>query len=372
MFDYVTLKVIWWAIMSLIVIIYAITGGADIGVGFLLSIIGKNDNDRRAILSTIGPTWEGNQVWLITLGAGTFAIWPIAYATIFSSMYLAFMLVLFMLILRPPGFDYRDKIPFGLWRKIWDIALSIVGVGLAFCFGLVIGNFFTGIPFYFDADLRTIYTGDFVMFFSVCAILFGLVSVFLLNVQGALFLQYKLPDTFYNATSKAIKLCAIAYMILFISAGFYLWTMPGYVIKSIPDLNTVFTVTEKIVDQQAHGWFINYLHYAWLWIFPSLAIIGSIVTIFLTQLKKTIAALAVHSMVIVCTILTAAAALFPFIMPSNSVYNHSLTIWDVASSKLTLEWSLFAVIIFLPIILLYTSWVYKVTRGKVEIQNDSY
>lgn len=372
MFDYATLKVIWWGLMSLIVIAYAITGGADIGVNLLLPIIGKNDDERRTILSTIGPTWEGNQVWLITLGAGAFAIWPVAYATIFSSMYLAFMLVLFLLILRPPGFDYRDKLNFAVWRRIWDVALFSTGIGLAFCFGLVVGNFFTGIPFHFDEDLRATYTGHFITLFSPCAILFGIVSVCLLSVQGALFLQYKLPEKFYNATNKVIKFFCIGYVVFFIVTGFYLLSMPGYIVKTIPDLSTIFIVTEKIVEQKIGGWFTNYMLYKWLWFFPIFALVGCILTIHLAQQKKDVKALIIHSLVIACTVLTAAIALFPFVMPSSSVYNHGLTIWDIASSKLTLEWALFAVIIFLPIILLYTGWVYKVTRGKVMSQNDNY
>lgn len=372
MFEYVTLKIIWWGIMAVVVMAYAITGGIDIGVNFLLPIIGKNEQERATMLSAIGPTWEGNQVWLITLGAGAFAIWPVAYATIFSSMYLAFMLVLVMLILRPPGFDYRDKINSNLWLKVWDSALFTIGLGLAFCFGLVIGNFFTGIPFHFNEDLHVIYTGGFLNLFSICSILFGLVSICLLSVQGAVYLQYKLPDEFYSVTNKAIKIFGAGFIITFIIAGFYLLNVPGYVIKTIPDVNTVFIATEKIVEQQQQAWFANYAIYKILWVFPILAVLGCILTCYLSTIKKTVTAIFVHSCVIICVVLTAASALFPFIMPSNSTYNHSLTIWDVVSSKLTLQWALIAIIVFLPIILLYTGWVYRVMRGKVVLKNDAY
>lgn len=372
MIDYMTLKFIWWCIIGGLVIAFAITGGMDIGVNCLLLVIGKNDNDRRLILNSIGPTWEGNQVWLITLGAGLFAIWPIAYATIFSCMYFAFMLVLLMLILRPPGFDYRNKIDSNIWRKIWDFSLFIGSLILALSFGLVIGNLFAGLPFHFDNDFHQIYSGDFLTMLSPCAIIFAIVSFCAMCLQGALFLQYKLPDELADSSKLMARMLGLGFIISFICAGAYLtFISTGYQIINIADLNTRLVVTNKIV-QPVLGWLNNYKQHKILWILPAFSILSTCAAIALSNKNKPLKALFINSFGFCCCLLTFAFALFPFIMPSTFAPNHSLTIWDVSSSPLTLLWSLLTVIVLLPIILLYTAWVYRVMRGQVKISKDSY
>ncbi len=368
-----TLKVIWWALMGVLIIAFAITGGIDIGANILLPIVAKSDDDRRLVLNSIGPTWEGNQVWLITIGAGLFAIWPIAYATIFSSMYYAFLLVLIMLILRPPGFDYRAKIDSHAWRKMWDLALFTSSLILAVSFGVVVGNLFTGLPFQFTNGLHVIYNGDFLTLFTPYAILFGIVSLCLLVTQGSLYLQYKLEDRLALNARLMTKIFGFGFIASFIVAGIYTGLyLPGYRIVSIGDVNTSLLVTHKIVQPFLSGWVENFVTYQILWLFPFFALIFARVAIKLSQEKYPLAGLFVNSLAIVCTVATAAFSLFPFVLPSRTNPNHSLTLWDVCSSKLTLEWSLLMVVIFLPIILAYTTWVYRVMRGKVRITKESY
>ncbi len=373
MIDYVTLKIIWWGIFGFLVIAFMITGGMDIGVNFLLPIIGTNDNERRLIINSIGPTWEGNQVWLITLGAGLFAIWPIAYGTIFSSMYLAFMLVLFMLILRPPGIDYRGKINSHLWRSIWDAALFSSGVILALGFGAVVGNLFTGLPFSFDADLRVTYEGTLITIFSPCALLFAVVNLCMLGMQGALYLQYKLEGDLAIRAKLMVKIFSIGFVVTGIFAGIAvaLW-VPGYEIVEIANLNSDLVVTDKIVRSVLSGWAQNYANNRWLWIFPAMTLVAIRVAVWFSHKEKPATALFINSLGIATATITVGSALFPFVIPSNSNPDHSLTIWDVCSSALTLEWALIATIVFVPIILLYTSWVYRVMRGKVTLRPESY
>lgn len=372
MIEYETLKVIWWGIMCFITIAFAITGGIDIGVNFLLPIIGKTDSQKRMIMNSIGPTWEGNQVWLITLGAGLFAIWPSAYATSFSSLYFALMLVVLVLILRPPGYDYRSKIEAKIWRNTWDFCLFISSVVLSIVFGVAIGNLFIGIPFYFDANLNSIYTGSFLTLLSPQAIIFGLVSFFMCTLQGALFLQCKLEDDLAIRAKKIVGLAGIGFIVTFIAGGAIAIKMNGYKILSIPDLNTGFLATKKVVETVAAGWLHNYTNNHLLWLMPIIVIIATRVSMRLSKHDKPAMALFINSIGIVFTVLTAATALFPFIVPSSLVPNHGLTIWDACSSHLTLEWALYATITILPIVLLYTTWVYRVMRGKVQLQHESY
>lgn len=373
MIDYVTLKLIWWGIFGFLITAFMITGGMDIGVGFLLPVIGKNDNDRRLILNAIGPTWEGNQVWLITLGAGLFAIWPIAYATIFSCMYLAFVLVLVMLILRPPGIDYRSKINSNTWRSIWDVTLFTSNLVLALGFGLVVGNLFTGLPFYFDQDMRIIYQGDFLSIISPCALLFAVVTLCMLGLQGALYLQYKLDESMQDVIKLMVKIFGIGFIVTSIFAGIsvVLW-VPGYEIISIPDINTGISVIDKTVQPLLSGWAQNYAGHKWLWIFPIFALIFTRVAMKYSSFNKNATALFVNSAGIACATTTVGVALFPFIIPSNIFPSNSLTIWDVCSSALTLQWSFVVTLLLLPLILFYTIWVYRVMRGKVKLEENSY
>ena len=161
MFDYETLRLLWWALLGILLIGFAVMDGFDLGVAALLPIVGRTAEERRIVINTIGPVWEGNQVWLV-LGAGAiFAAWPALYAMAFSSFYLAMLLVLLALILRPVGFTFRGKIDDPRWRHVWDTALVVSGVVPALVFGLAFGNVLEGVPFNYDADLRLSYTGGF-------------------------------------------------------------------------------------------------------------------------------------------------------------------------------------------------------------------
>lgn len=372
--DYVTLKIIWWCIMGLLMAAFAISGGMDIGSNILLLIVGKSETERRLILNAVGPTWEGNQVWLVTFGAALFAVWPAVYATAFSGLYLALFIVVLMLILRPPGFDYRGKINSQRWRAMWDLSLFSGGVVLALVFGVAVGNLFVGLPFTFDESLRVIYSGGLFDLFTPAPILFGLVSVCILTLQGALFLQNKLDGDLVVAKLKSIiLLLGLIFTVSFILAGIYVCMyLPGYYITTIPDLNSSFSALQKTVVLSQQGWLANYSDYPALWILPVLSVIYVLKAVLCSRMNKPKLGLFINSLAIVGIIATAATALFPFILVSSINPNMSLTIWDAASSYNTLAFTFAAVLILLPIVLLYTAWVYRVMRGKVKLQQDSY
>lgn len=372
MFDYVTLKVIWWALMTTVLIGFAVTGGLDLGVNFLLPIIGRTDEDRRLILNSSGPTWEGNQVWLITFGAGLFAIWPAAYATAFSSMYYAIMLALLVLILRPPGVDYRSKLTSIAWRSTWDYCLFASSLILGLVFGIAVGNLFIGLDFYFTPELNSIYKGSFFSLFEFFPILIGLLSICMFTVQGGLFLQYKLSGELISRAQKVVKISGAIFILGFIYAGVLASRSTGYIILNMPDPNTAFDATKKIVATAPTAWLGNYMAYPWLWALPVTTIIAMKLALVFSSYNKPIRGLLLSSLAIITTILTAGVALFPFIIPSSFDPNHSLTIWDASSSKLTLEWTFWVVVLLLPIVLWYTTWVYRVMRGKTTLHANSY
>lgn len=368
-FDYVTLKIIWWLFITVLLIGFAITGGMDLGVGVLLPFVGKTDDERRLVLNSIGPTWEGNQVWFVTAGGAIFAAWPLVYATAFSSFYFALLLVLLALILRPPGIDYRSKLTAATWRSVWDWSLFFSGVVPALVFGVAIGNLFLGIPFGFDNEMRVENDTGFFSLLSPFALLFGIVSLSMLVVQGGIFLQLKLTG---EASARAKNIATIfggILIIAFVLAG--LWTsygIDGQRLVASPDINTSFAPTEKVVAVAKQLWLHNYLQYSYLWLVPVFAMLSMLLAIFYARLEHPGKAILCSSLGITNIVFTAALALFPFVLPSSSNPDCGLTIWDAVSSHKTLQLMFWAVVIFLPIVLAYTCWVYRVMRGKVTVQ----
>src|SRR5205823_117299 len=202
-FDYATLKVIWWCTVGLILIVFALTDGWDLGIGMLSPFLGKSDLERRVILRAIEPNWEGNQTWLVIAGGVIFAAWPLVYAASFSGMYVAMLLVLFALFFRPVGFKYRNKLKDARWRTAWDWGLFIGGFVPALVFGIAFGNLLQGVPFHFDGDLRTYYTGSFWQLLNPFALLAGVISVALLAMHGAAYVRLRVDGNIQARAGRA-------------------------------------------------------------------------------------------------------------------------------------------------------------------------
>src|SRR5437870_3630562 len=180
MLDYEALRVIWWLLLGALLIGFAIMDGFDLGVGATFRFVGRTDEERRALLESIEPVWDGNQVWFILAGGAVFAAWPLLYAASFSGLYLAMFVLLVALILRPVGFGYRNKSTDAGWRNAWDWALFLGGAVPALLFGVAFGNLFLGLPFHFDELERPVYTGGFLGLLRPFALLAGLVSLSML------------------------------------------------------------------------------------------------------------------------------------------------------------------------------------------------
>ncbi|WP_455207738.1 cytochrome d ubiquinol oxidase subunit II [Kaarinaea lacus] len=368
-FDYETLKIIWWLFVGVLLVGFAITDGFDLGVGTLLPFIGKNDKERRVIINSIGPTWDGNQVWFITAGGAVFAAWPMVYAAAFSGFYVALLLVLFALFFRPVGFDYRSKLDDPRWRKAWDWGLFAGGAVPALVFGVAFGNLLQGVPFQYDDTLRPTYTGSFFALLNPFALLAGIVSLSMLVTHGAIYLQLKTEAVIQQRAQKTVLISGIITLVTFSLAGIWIATgIDGYIITDIPPVNASTNVLAKVVEQQPSGWLNNYGIYPWMTLAPLIAYIGIAAALILSRAGRAGLAFIMSSLGLAGIILTAGFSMFPFIMPSSSDFKSSLTIWDATSSHLTLTLMFWAVLIFLPIILVYTSWVYRVMRGKVTEQ----
>ncbi|WP_334156841.1 cytochrome d ubiquinol oxidase subunit II [Oryzomicrobium sp.] len=365
LFDYLTLKLIWWLLVGVLLIGFAIMDGHDMGVGILLPILGKDDTDRRVMINTVAPHWDGNQVWFITAGGAIFAAWPFVYATAFSGMYWALLLVLFALFFRPVGFEYRSKLPNPGWRRSWDWGLFAGSAVPALVFGVAFGNLFQGVPFHLDETMRSFYTGSFWALLNPFALLCGVVSLSLLALQGATFLAHR-TDGALQARARSAGLVAATVLLLSFSAG-GLWVshLDGYVIRSIPDVGGALNPLMKEVGRETGAWFANYRAHAALWLVPAVAYAGALLAMAGLDLGKTLLAFIASSLSCLAVILTAGVALFPFVLPSSSMPKASLTAWDATSSYVTLNVMLYVALIFTPIVLAYTGWAYRVMAGKV-------
>ena len=366
MLDYTTLKLVWWLLVGVLLVGFAIMDGHDMGVGTLLPFVGKDDTERRVVINTVSPHWDGNQVWFITGGGAIFAAWPLVYATAFSGFYWAMLAVLWALFFRPVGFDYRSKIDNPAWRKTWDWGLFIGGAVPPLIFGVAFGNLFQGVPFSFDDHLVSTYSGSFWALLNPFALLCGIVSTAMITFHGAIYLAHRTQGEIQWRALRAAGFFGGLMLLAFAAAGAWLWmAIPGYVIRSAVDTAALPDPLAKTVVREAGAWFANYRRYPVTMALPVLGFAGVIAAQALARSGRTMAAFWASSGAIVGVIGTAGAALFPFIMPSSLDPNASLTVWDSVSSRMTLNIMLWATLIFMPLIIIYTSWAYRVMGGKV-------
>lgn len=367
MLDYATLRVIWWALLGTLLIGFAILDGFDFGVAGLLKVLGRNNEERLVLLEGIEPTWEGNQVWFILAGGATFAAWPMLYAVSFSGMYMAIALVLLALILRPVGFNFRGKIHDPRWASLWDWVLTGSGFVVMLVAGVAFGNLFLGVPFRFDGDLRMSWHGGFFDLLHPFALLCGLVSLSMLLAHGACWAALKADHTIAVRAVRIARWMTLIFAALYVLAGVWLaYGIPGYAVvgPAITD-----GASNPLYKQVALGgsWFSSYMQYPWFWVAPLLALVSAVGVQTLIS-RRSIAGFVASSLMVGSTIASAGFALFPFLLPSSLDPRSSLTVWDASSSRGTLQLMLLVSAVLLPIVILYTSWVYRVMRGRVTLE----
>jgi len=365
--DYDILRVIWWLFLGVLLIGFAIMDGFDLGVATLLPFVARSDTERRVAINTIGPVWDGNQVWLITGGGAIFAAFPPVYAASFSGFYIAMFLVLATLILRPVGFEFRNKIKDARWRAFWDYALFAGGFVPSLVFGVAFGNILQGVPFRIDSDLRVLYEGSGLFeLLNPFGILCGLVSVAMLTTHGAVYLTLKAEGPVKERAKAYVRIGALVTVALFIVAG--IWTdfvLKGYAITSPIVADGPSNPLLKTVTQARGQWFANFHSYRWMMLAPALAMLGPLAAVVFTAARRAGLAFIASAIGIFGVIATAGVSMFPFLMPSDIMPQASLTVWDATSSHLTLFVMLLATLIFLPIVIAYTGFAFRVMKGPV-------
>ncbi|HIF9234132.1 TPA: cytochrome d ubiquinol oxidase subunit II [Photobacterium damselae] len=366
MFDYEALRFIWWILIGVLCIGFAITDGFDMGVGMLSKVIGKTDTERRVMINSVAPHWDGNQVWLITAGGALFAAWPLVYATVFSGFYLAMILTLAALWLRPLAFDYRSKLAEPKWRDAWDNALFVGSFVPPLIFGVAFGNLLQGVPFELNNLLIPTYKGNLLGLLNPFALLCGVVSVLMILTQGAAYLQMKTTDAVHVRARAVAMKTSIATAVAFIIAGIWAYGLDGYVVTSTMDHFAPSNPLNKQVEVVSGALFLNYAQYPAMWIAPILAVVMPVLTMLASRAERAGFAFLFSSLTLAGVVLTFGFATFPFIMPSSIMPNVSLTIWDATSSELTLKIMTGVAFVMVPIILAYTSWCYYKMFGRLD------
>lgn len=392
---YSIIQLIAWLAVGLILFLTAATICFDFGAGILARFVGKNDYEKRAIINIVAPTWDGNQVWLITAGAGLFAIWPRVYAGSFSGMYFGLLLVLWALFLRPVAFEYRHKVENGKWTNFWDWMLFIGSIVPILVIGVAVGNLFLGLPFQIDPESLRFYYGfskslmpepAFISLLELLTpfpILIGLFAVNLSLLHGSSYCAMRTRGHLYQRFVKIQKTSSIIFIILFAIAGIWLLFIPGYHWELAKNM-TYFSqsidhpLTGGVVTVSKGGWFLNYHQFPWMMIAPLLGFLSAIL-IFLNA-KKNKPVLSFTFSVIACfsVVFTMGLSLFPFLIPSQIAPNESMVLWNSSSSMVSLIGILIVAVIMLPIIFAYTTFVYKKMWGRdvkmtpEEVKNRSH
>lgn len=363
--DYATLQVIAWVALGAVMLLFSLTGGFDLGAGVLLPFVGKTDQERRVVVNIVGPTWDGNQVWLIIIGAGIFAIWPRAYAVSFAGFYFAMLIVLWGLFLRPVSFEYRSKLPGQSWRTFWDWALFVGSAIPAIIFGVAMGNLLLGAPFSFDPiTLRADYTGWFFSLLHPFALLCGVLSLLMFLMHGAAYLFLRSEGIVLERSRRAVMIFSLSFFIVYALVGLILlFVLKGYHIVSLPENPTVSPLANSISVYKG-AWMHNYFKYPWMTLAPLLGLVSANITYRKAKQRKPFGCFLSSTLTVTGTVASIGFCLFPFLIPSSTFPNQSLLVWNSASSALSLKGILIVAVITLPIIFVYTNFVYRKLWGR--------
>jgi cytochrome bd ubiquinol oxidase subunit II len=360
--DYENLRLIWWLLLGILLIGFAVTDGYDLGVGAILRLIGHDDVERRMAIAAIEPNWEGHQVWFVLGGGAVFAAWPLLYAASFSGFYFAMFLVLLSLILRPVSFAFRDRMPHARWRGACDWGLTIAGVVPPLVFGVAFGNLFLGVPFHFTPSMLPVYDGLFFGLFHPFALVAGVVGLSMLVMHGACFAAMKVEDPVGSRARLIARIAAVVAGVALVACGWWLTIIQAPVITSAIQFDGPSDPLGKQTVLSAGAWLANYSRHPWTLTAPIVAML-MLSCVALISHRRT--AFIASGTAVAAIVLTAGFSLFPFLLPSSSNPAQGLTIWDASSSQRTLGIMLFATAVLLPIVLGYTAWALRVMRGKV-------
>lgn len=334
---------LWFVLFLAIIAGYLILDGFDMGVGILHLPLARSDVERRMMLNSIGPIWDGNEVWLVLGGGVLFAVFPLAYASLFSGFYLAFMLVLVVLILRAVSIEFRSKEKSSRWRSGWDLAFAASSAGLALLLGVAFGNIIKGVPIDSDGNM----TVTLVELLSPFALLIGVTTVAMFALHGAIYLLMKLHGEILVRLQGWVPRLLVAFVVL----------------------NTISIVAMIIEDQQITQ---RYTQDIWPVVFPAAALVAAGVVWRMLGAERHFAAFVASGAMIALLLVSAGIGLYPNLLVSTTDAANSLTVQNAAAADNTLTVALIVALIGMPFVLLYTTGVYYIFRGRVEVEAEGY
>jgi cytochrome d ubiquinol oxidase subunit II len=333
------LQSIWFFLWGLLWAVFFVTDGFDFGVGTLYPFLGKSDQDKRTMINSLGPLWDGNEVWLLTAGGVTFAAFPLVYAVMFSSLYSALMLILFALILRGVSFEFRGKVESPAWRRLWDTCIFIGSVAPAILFGVAFANIFQGLPL----DENHIFQGNLLTLLNPYGLAGGVLFLLFFLVHGALWLAIRTDGDLHLRAAKAAN---------------GLW--PALLVVAVVFL---------LFSTKATHLYQNYLNTPLLFVVVLLTVAGLLgIKVFLLK-KSYFKAWFSSALTIAGATFFGVIGLFPNLLPSSINAEYSLTAFKASSSPLTLKIMLIVVLLFIPVVLVYQIWAYTLFKGKVTQQD---
>jgi cytochrome d ubiquinol oxidase subunit II len=337
------LNEVWYVLFVLIISGYLILDGFDLGVGILHLFLARNDTERRIMLNSIGPVWDGNEVWLVVGGGVLFAAFPLVYASLFSGFYIAMMLVLLFFILRTAAIEFRSKRESQGWRSLWDSIFFLSSLAIAFLLGVAFGNIISGIPL----DARGNIDTSLISLLTPFALLVGLTTVFMLAMHGAIYITIKTDGELLARAER--------------------WLLPFVVIFFV--LNTLIVLTTAMSKPHISD---RYFDQFWPVVFPALALASVLVAWWMVRRGRYFVAFVASSIMIAMLLIAVAVGLFPDLLVSTIDPAYDLTIYNAASGSNTLAVMLIMAFIGIPFVLAYTAGVYYIFRGKVRLGPGSY
>ncbi len=326
------LAIVWFVLIAVLWIGYLVLEGFDFGVGMLLPVLGRSEKERRVVINTIGPVWDGNEVWLLTAGGAMFAAFPDWYATLFSGFYLPLLLILVALIVRGMAFEYRGKIDSDSWRRRWDVAIIVGSYLPALLWGVAFANIVAGVPI--DADRHV--TGTLLTLLTPYALLGGLTTLGLFGFHGALFLGLKTAGEIQQRAMRLAKLLAAP--VVAVAAGFATWTQLAY----------------------GSGWTLGFF---------ALAALSLVTAAVMAYRRREGQGFAATSVGIAAAVALLFGSLYPNVLPSTTDPAFSLTIENSASGSYTLGVMTIIAVLLTPVVIAYQSWSYWVFRRRISTRD---
>jgi cytochrome d ubiquinol oxidase subunit II len=337
-----TLNIIWFLLIGILIIVYAVLDGFDFGAGVLYLFI-KDENEKRIYMNSIGPVWDGNEVWLLAGGGSIFAAFPYVYATVFSGFYIALFLLLLALVFRAISFEFRNKVGSTSWKKIWDRAFGLGSLLPAVLFGVAFGNILKGIP----VDASKNFTGNFLTLLNPYSVLIGILSLVMFTMHGAIYLSNKTGEKLKERNIKYAFRLWIVFIILYILCSALTIIFIPYLFKGLIN-NPLFWIIIAVLI---------------------ISIIGIPVTL---KKNSNRSAFIFSSLTIASVIGLSALSMFPNLVYSSLNPVYSLTINNASSTQRTLFTMLIIALIGMPFVAIYTIYIYRVFKGKTVITEGSY